>query len=52
MIRNPSAVTFAVLSGAVLIMLLSIFAVRRWLVSRQSPARRKTSTRVKSAEFH
>ena len=52
MIRNPSAVTFAVLSGAVLIMLLSIFAVRRWLASRQSPARRKTSTTVKSAEFH
>ena len=52
MIRNPSAVTFAVLSGAVLIMLLSIFAVRRWLASRQSPARRKTSTTVKSADFH
>ncbi len=51
MIRSPSAVTFAVLIAAVIVMLLCIFAIRRWLAGKQSPARRKMPTAVRTAEL-
>ena len=49
-IRTPSAVTFAVLLAAVIVMLLSIFAIRRWLAGRQSPAKRKILEPLRTAE--
>ncbi|HEY7217261.1 MAG TPA: VTT domain-containing protein [Candidatus Binatia bacterium] len=49
-IRTPSAVTFAVLIAAVIVMLLGIFAIRRWLAGRQSPAKRKILEPLRTAE--
>jgi hypothetical protein len=52
MIHRPSAETFLVLAGAVILMLLGIFAVRRWFAGKQSPGRRRISPAVETAESH
>jgi phospholipase D1/2 len=49
-IRSPSALSFAVLITAVMVMLLSVFAVRRWLAGRQHPAKSKASEPLQTAE--
>jgi phosphatidylserine/phosphatidylglycerophosphate/cardiolipin synthase-like enzyme/uncharacterized membrane protein YdjX (TVP38/TMEM64 family) len=50
MIRNPSALTLIVLTSGLCLMLLGIFAFRRWFAGRQSPGRQKTSPAARTAE--
>ena len=50
LIRNPSAVTFIVLIGAVGLMLAGVFAFRRWFATKQIPGRRKISPSTRPLE--
>ena len=50
MVHSPSVGTLTVLIGALILMLLGIFAVRRWFVGKQSPGRRRFSPAVETAE--
>ena len=48
-IQAPSAATFAVLIGILLVMLVGVVSFRRWFTSKQTPAKRKLSQPTKTA---